>query len=64
MVIVKANRTGNCSRLNSNGTSVGIIEMHGMRTSSPLYFPFSIVASITLFINFFIANHVPLQRRG
>jgi hypothetical protein len=41
MVITKASRTGNSKRLNSKGISVGLIEMRGNSTSSPLNFPFS-----------------------
>jgi hypothetical protein len=61
--IANASRTGNCNCLKLNGMSFGIIGMRGIKTSSPLYFPFKIVASITLFINFFTASRVPLQRR-
>ena len=43
MVIAKASRTGNCSRLKSNGKSVGIVGIRGIKTSSPLYFPLMVV---------------------
>jgi hypothetical protein len=58
MVIAKASRTGNCKRLNLNYISVGIIEMRGNSTSSPLNFPFKIVASMILFIIFFTGHLV------
>ena len=54
MVIAKASCTGNCRRLNSNGISVIIIGMHDNRISSPLNLPFKMVASMILFIIFFI----------
>jgi hypothetical protein len=54
----KASRTGNCKRLNSNDISVGIIGMRGNSTSSPLNFPFKIVASMILFIIFFTSHLV------
>lgn len=37
--IAKAKCTGNCSRLNVKGKSMGIIGMRGISTSSPLHFP-------------------------
>jgi hypothetical protein len=46
-----ANR--NCNRLKPNGISLGIKGIRGIETTSPFYFPFKIVASMTLFINFF-----------
>lgn len=64
MVIAKASRTGNCSRLNPNYMSVGTIRIRGINTSYPLYFPFRMVASMTLFSNFFTASRLPLQGRG
>jgi len=48
MVIAKASHTGNPKHL--KGISFGIIGMPGNSTSSPLNFPFKIVASIMLFI--------------
>ena len=63
MVIAKANRTGNCRRLNSNGISVGIIGVCGNSTSSSLNFPFKIIASMILFIIFLTESLVPLQSR-
>jgi hypothetical protein len=57
-VITKASRTWNCKRLNSEGISVGIIGIHGNSTSSPLNFPFKIVASMILFIIFFTGHLV------
>ena len=59
MVIAKASRTGNCKRLNSNG-----IGIRGKSTSSPLNFPFKIVASMMLFMSLFTESLVPLQSRG
>jgi hypothetical protein len=58
VVIAKASRTGNCKRLNSEGISVGIIGIHGNSTSSPLNFPFKMVASMILFIIFFTGHLV------
>jgi hypothetical protein len=58
MVIAKASRTGNCKRLNSNDTFIGIIEIRGNSTYSPLNFPFKIVASMILFIIFFTGHLV------
>jgi nicotinamide riboside transporter PnuC len=52
----KASRTGNCKRLNLNDTFVGIIEIRGNSTYSPLNFPFKIVASMILFIIFFTGH--------
>jgi hypothetical protein len=51
MVIAKASHTGNCKLLNSKDISVGIIGIRGNSTSSPLNFPFKIVASM-IFIFF------------
>jgi hypothetical protein len=64
IVVAKANRTENWIRLNWNGRSVGMIGIHGIRTSSPLNFPLMIVACITLFISFLTDNRVPLQNLG
>ena len=64
MVITKAKCAGNYRRLKSNGKSVGIIGICGIKTSSPLYLPLMIVASMTLFIKFFTASLVPLHSRG
>jgi len=55
--IENASRTGNCNRLKSNGMSFGIKGIRGIKTSLLL----QIVASTTLFINFFTASRVPLQ---
>ena len=62
--IANVSRTGNCNRLKSNGMSFGIKGIRGIKTSSPLYFPFKIVALMTLLINFFSASRAPVQRRG
>jgi len=62
IVIAKANRTGNWTRLNWNGRSVEMIGIHGIRTSSPLKLPLMIVDCITLFISFLTDNRVPLQK--
>jgi hypothetical protein len=56
MAIAEASRTGNCKRLNLNDISVGIIGIRGNSTSSPLNFPFKIVASMILFIIFFTGH--------
>jgi hypothetical protein len=45
--IADVRRAGNCSRLNSNGISVGIIGIPGRNTSSPFVQPVRMVASIT-----------------
>jgi hypothetical protein len=44
--------------------SFGIKGIRRIKTSSPLYFPFKVLVSMTLFIYFFTASRVPLQRRG
>lgn len=59
--IVNASYTRCCNRLKLNGIPFGVKGISG--TSSPLYFPFKIVASIKLFIYFFTANQLPLQTR-
>ena len=61
--IANLSRTGKCNRLKFNGMSIGIKGIRGIKTSLPLYFSFKILASMTLFINFFTASRVPLQRR-
>jgi len=38
--------------------------MRGIKTSSPLYFVFNMINSITLFNNIFITHRVPLQSWG
>jgi hypothetical protein len=46
-----ARRTGNWTRLISKAKSVGISDILGMSTSSPLNFPMNIVVSIKFFFN-------------
>ncbi|CAI9734263.1 Hypothetical predicted protein [Octopus vulgaris] len=64
MAIAKLSCTGNCSRLNSNGVSVGIRGICGMKTTSPLALPVRMVASKTLSIILLIVSHVPLRSLG
>jgi hypothetical protein len=64
MIIAKASRTENCKRLNSNSITVGVIGIGGNSTCSPLKFPFKIMVSIMLYMNFFTASLVPLQMGG
>jgi hypothetical protein len=46
------------------GISVEIIEMRGNSSYSPLHFPFKIVNSIILFIQFFTESLVLFQNHG
>lgn len=62
LLIGNTNCPGECKRLNSNGTSVGISQICGNSTS-PFNFPFKIVASIILFNIFLIESIVRLQSR-
>ena len=55
IIIANATRIGNWIHLNSKGILVGIMGILGMRTSSSLNFPLSIVAWITLIISFFLS---------
>jgi hypothetical protein len=51
-IIAKASRTGNCKSLNSNFLSVGVIEIRGNSTCSPLNFLLKIMVSIMLLYKF------------
>ena len=55
IVIQKANFTGNCVLLSSKGSrkSEGINEILGIRTKSPILFPFTISACILYLIENF-----------
>ena len=64
IVIANSTRNANWIHLKSKGISVDIIGILGMRTSSSLKFPLSIVAWITLTISFFITKCVPLHSFG
>lgn len=64
MVIAKARRKGNWSRLNWNGKSLEIIGIRGISTSSPLNLPPMIVASIKFGEQFLMVNLVPLHNFG
>lgn len=64
MVIANANLTGNCNRLNDIDKSEEIIGILGIKTDSPLNFPFIIMPSIKFSVNFFMISLVPLHRMG
>lgn len=64
IVMVHARRIGNWIRLNSKCILVGIAGILGMRTSTPLNFPLSIVAWITLIINVHVTKRNLLHYYG
>jgi len=64
MDIANTRRTGNCILLKSNGKSVGISGIRGMKTSLPFAHPVWIVASITWEYIFFTQRLVPLHNWG
>jgi hypothetical protein len=63
MIIEKNESQQKSQSLNSNVISVGVIGMRGNSTSSPLNFPFKIIASI-MYIQFFTESLAPFQNGG
>ncbi|GFX39894.1 uncharacterized protein TNCV_2646571 [Trichonephila clavipes] len=64
IVIVNATFNGNCRRLKLNGKLLGMFEMCGIRTLSPLASPVKIVAFTICLPSSVIRNRVPLHNHG
>ena len=64
MDIANDKRTRYCNRLNSNGISVGIIAIRGIKQTSHLDLAVKIIDSIKFGNNFFTVNLVPLHSFG